>query len=365
MHPVPPSEAYAGRSRSLRLAGGALAILLALADAPAHRTGCHRSRRRAPRSGARARGGAADGDRSRWGTTSRPPPTTGAPGCSSAVFICSTPATGTCTAIGAIPTVSSIWTSPRRRSTSRCGSRWIQGWSTAASWTSTARSARSRTRGGTQAAWSHARPDAPSLPAYIVELGANLLTSCLSGGVLLTGSDLETVSVWYGSLQRVPFDILPLRPDLYATDSVYRLRMATAMGVDPALPVQRALAAVAVSRAICRQPEHGPRRGAGARLESVPHGPHRAASPTRGAGCHRAAQGRAPGGAPMNDVREVYDRAARYNTLLCSSLLMFFEIRRRRLVDGRHTDGEDGEACEAVPRPFRPPFRPLRPLRRR
>ena len=72
--------------------------------------------------------------------------------------------------------------------------------------------------------------------------------------MLLTGSDLETVSVWYGSVQRVPFDILPIRPDLYATDSVYRRRMAEAMGVDPALPVQRALAAVAPSRTICLSP---------------------------------------------------------------------------------------------------------------
>ena len=175
--------------------------------------------------------------------------------------------------------------------------------------------------------WAHARPDAPSLPAYIVELGANLLTSCPSGGVLLTGSDLETVSVWYGSLQRVPFDILPLRPDLYATDSVYRLRMATAMGVDPALPVQRALAAVAVSRAICLSPNTD--LAAAPALAWSPFRMvrvSRAASPGPEAlGVTELLKAARQGGSPwMNDVREVYDRAARYNTLLCSSLLMFF-----------------------------------------
>src|SRR6266545_4113347 len=79
------------------------------------------------------------------------------------------------------------------------------------------------------------QPGAPPMPAFIVELGANLLTSCPAGGVLLTGNDLESVSVWYGSQDRAPFDVLPIHPDLYATDSVYRLRMAAAMGVDPAL----------------------------------------------------------------------------------------------------------------------------------
>src|SRR6185503_58550 len=98
------------------------------------------------------------------------------------------------------------------------------------------------------ARYARPRPDAPAMLPFIVELGANLLTSCPSGGVLLTGNDLESVSVWYGSLQRAPLDIIPIRPDRYATDSLYRLRMASAMGVDPSLPVQRALALVAADR---------------------------------------------------------------------------------------------------------------------
>ena len=54
--------------------------------------------------------------------------------------------------------------------------------------------------------YASARPDLPSMPAFIVELGTNLLASCPAGGVLLTGSELEAVSVWYGSLARAALD---------------------------------------------------------------------------------------------------------------------------------------------------------------
>ena len=99
-----------------------------------------------------------------------------------------------------------------------------------------------------------ARPDTPAMPRYLVELGINLLASCPAGGVLVTGGDLEALSVWYGSLQASLSGIIPLRPALYATDSLYRQRMASALGVDPGLPVQRALATVATHRVLCRAP---------------------------------------------------------------------------------------------------------------
>jgi len=182
--------------------------------------------------------------------------------------------------------------------------------------------------GGWDAARS-ARPraDTPAMPSYIVELGANLLTSCPSGGVLLTGSDLETVSVWFGRLQRTPFDVLPIRPDLYATDSVYRQRMAAAMGVDPALPVQRALAAVASSRPICLSPTTDL-----AAAPALAWEPHRMVRVSRPAPMSPDAlsitelikashQVRSPW---VQDVRGVYDAAARSNPVLCSSLLTFF-----------------------------------------
>src|SRR5262245_7898246 len=83
--------------------------------------------------------------------------------------------------------------------------------------------------------YSRPGPGTPVMPPYIVELGVNLLGSCPAGGVLVTGSDLEALSVWYGSLDSTLSGIIPIRPALYATDSLYRMRMATAMGVDPSL----------------------------------------------------------------------------------------------------------------------------------
>jgi hypothetical protein len=144
--------------------------------------------------------------------------------------------------------------------------------------------------------------------------------------VLLTGSDLEAVSVWYGSLQRSPFDIVPIRPDLYATDSIYRRRMATAMGVDASLPVQRALAAVAVNRTLCLSPTTD--------LAAVPDlswEPYRLVRVSRAPGpspdalsitelLKASRQAHTPW---VQDVRGVYEAAARNNALLCSSLLAF------------------------------------------
>jgi hypothetical protein len=170
------------------------------------------------------------------------------------------------------------------------------------------------------------QPGAPAMPAFIVELGANLLTSCPAGGVLLTGNDLESVSVWYGSQDHPPFDVIPIRPDLYATDSVYRLRMAAAMGVDPSLPVQRALAAASTSRTLCLSPSTD--LAAAPSLAWVPFRLVRLSRPAApGPDALSVAellkasyQDRSPW---VQDVRGVYEAAASYNVLLCGSLLLF------------------------------------------
>ena len=182
-----------------------------------------------------------------------------------------------------------------------------------------------------QAGWDPVRyvrpqPGTPSMPGFIVELGANLLTSCPAGGVLLTGNDLESVSVWYGSQQRAPLDILPIRPDLYATDSLYRERMAAAMGVDPALPVQRALAAASTSRTLCLSPSTD--LAAAPALAWVPFRLVRLSRPVSpGPDALSVAellkatrQDRSPW---VQDVRGVYEAAAGHNVLLCGSLLLF------------------------------------------
>jgi hypothetical protein len=174
--------------------------------------------------------------------------------------------------------------------------------------------------------YARPRPGVPAMPAFIVELGANLLTSCPSGGVLLTGSDLEAVSVWYGSLQRASVDILPIRPDLYATDSIYRLRMAAAMGVDASLTVQRALAAVAAHRTVCLSPSTD--LAAAPVLSWEPYRMVRVSrTPAPSADglsimelLKAWRQDRSPW---VQDVRGVYEAAARNNALLCGSLLAF------------------------------------------
>ncbi len=108
--------------------------------------------------------------------------------------------------------------------------------------------------------WEAVRDARPSvgryrIPDYLLELGANLLGSCPANGVIVTGSDLETLAVWYAALEAgVRKDVLPLVPRRYATDSLYRNQMAESFGVDPAWSVQRALTKVAERRPICLTP---------------------------------------------------------------------------------------------------------------
>ena len=169
--------------------------------------------------------------------------------------------------------------------------------------------------------------DSPSMPPFILELGANLLSSCPAGGVLLVGSDLEALSVWYDNLDLRTREILPIRPDRYTTDSVYRRRMAEAMGIDPGLPVRRALADVAGRRPLCLTPTADsaaapPLTWTAFRLTRV----SRPVAPSSDAhSLTELLQATREGAtAWVRDVRGVYDSAARYNALLCSSLLLVF-----------------------------------------
>jgi hypothetical protein len=175
--------------------------------------------------------------------------------------------------------------------------------------------------------YARVRSTMPPLPGYLLELGTNLLSSCPAGGVLLTGSDLETLSVWYGSLERPALNVLPLRPDLYATDSLYRLRMAQAMGVDPSLPVQRALAAIAPQRTLCLSPGTD-----SAAAPAIAWAPFRLVRVSRAATPGRESlsltellkASRQSDSPWVIEVRGVYDGAARHNTLLCSSFLLLY-----------------------------------------
>jgi hypothetical protein len=133
--------------------------------------------------------------------------------------------------------------------------------------------------------------------------------------------------VWYGSMERPSLDVLPIRPDLYATDSLYRDRMARAMGVNPALPVQRALGSVAPRRTLCISPTTD-----SAAVPTLSWAPYRLVRISRPAGSGPEAMSitellkaaRQSSSPWVMDVRGVYDRAAAHNLLLCSSLLLLF-----------------------------------------
>lgn len=163
-----------------------------------------------------------------------------------------------------------------------------------------------------------------ALPPLVVELGRNLVSSCPEGGVILAGSELENLAVFYGVVSTGGRgDLVPVRADLYATDSVYRHRMATALRVNEALGVPAALAAAAEHRAVCFTPSAD---GSLVPAEARPM---------------RLLRVQGPGDMPQEsllsltqlvldlngartvwsrDVLAVYGAAARHNDLLCRSL---------------------------------------------
>ncbi len=171
------------------------------------------------------------------------------------------------------------------------------------------------------------RSEVPAMPAFILELGANLLSSCPAGGVLLLGSDLEALSVWYDNLDLRSREILPISPDRYATDSIYRRRMAEAMGIDSRLPVRRALADVASRRPLCLTPTAD-----SAAAPSLTWTPFRLSRVSRAVEPGPEALSvtellqavRQGSSVWVRDVRDIYAAAARFNTLLCSSFLPVF-----------------------------------------
>ena len=178
------------------------------------------------------------------------------------------------------------------------------------------------------AASGHIRSgEVPVIPPFIVELGSNLLSSCPVGGVLLVGSDLEALSVWYDNAGLRTRRVLPLRPDRYATDSAYRRRMAEAMDTDAQLPIRAALATVAVRRPLCLSPSADsaaapPVAWTPSRLARVSRAPKpgpEALSLTELLAAMRQGES-----VWVRDVRRVYDDAAHYNLLLCSSFHLVF-----------------------------------------
>ena len=180
---------------------------------------------------------------------------------------------------------------------------------------------------GWTAGFARGRGDSPEMPGFVLELGANLLSSCPAGGVLLLGSDLEALAVWYDDQDLRAREILPIRPDRYATDSIYRRRMAQAMGISPGLPVRNALEDVASRRTLCLSPSAD--TAAAPALSWTPFRLVRLSrtvepAPDALSITELLEATRQGGSVWVRDVRRVYDSAARFNMLLCRSFLPVF-----------------------------------------
>ncbi len=163
------------------------------------------------------------------------------------------------------------------------------------------------------------------LPAQVIELGLNLVASCPSGGVLLPGDPLETLSVWFATQELgLRADLLPILPALWATDARYRGQMAHSLGVDSAVAIQRALGLVAQRRVICLAPL--------ADAAAMPDGPRTAVrlvlvtgNANAPADQHLAftdfiAAERAGRSVWTAEILRIYQVASQSNPLLCRSL---------------------------------------------
>lgn len=171
-------------------------------------------------------------------------------------------------------------------------------------------------------------------PLFVLELGRNLVNSCPLGGVLVTGSDMETVGVWTVTLsRRERGDLVLLLPARYRDDSLYRASMAATLEIQPVPSVAEALTLVAGRRPVCLSPALPD--------EDLPHaallplrllrvaGPDAREEAAPLSVIELAAATLARPGALSREAVVHYQLAARYNPLLCVSLLVPLGARPR------------------------------------
>ncbi len=175
-------------------------------------------------------------------------------------------------------------------------------------------------------AWRGREP--PPLPAVVEELGRNLVLGCPEGGVLLGGSDLESVAAWYALLVvRLRDDLLFVRPDLYAADDRYRARVASLLQVDAGLPVPEAMARVAAVRPLCLAPAADTMAVRALVLRPARVLRLTGGTPPAGVVLSLTALLEAERTSPsvwVGAVRDVYAGAARFNPRLCPALVVVF-----------------------------------------
>lgn len=166
------------------------------------------------------------------------------------------------------------------------------------------------------------------LPPEMLGSGQNLLRSCPVGGVLVTGGEIESLAAWQAALEtRERADIVPIRPDLYVSDAVYRRRAAGLLQVDPDLPLRTALAETASRRPICIAPDADEAAipdmtWHASRLVRVNRGDAPAGDVLSFTAYLEASKGDAS--VWIVDVRNVYDGASRHNVMLCPVLQPVF-----------------------------------------
>jgi len=163
-------------------------------------------------------------------------------------------------------------------------------------------------------------------PAYVAEIGRNLVNSCPIGGILVTGSDVEAVAVWSVVLSdRRRGDLVLLLPARYQEDSAYRTRMAEALGVTPGESLHEVLTSVAARRPVCFSPAVASELGSG--LALAPERLVRIVGTATGENADPLSivellqVVRSRPGAISGEVLGLYRAAARFNPILCSSLL--------------------------------------------
>ena len=176
----------------------------------------------------------------------------------------------------------------------------------------------------TRASFLPARGAEP--PAFVAEIGRNLLNSCPVGGVLVTGSDFEAVAAWSAALG-VPErgDLVLILAPRFSMDSVYRSQMEGAVAVEATSSARAAFTAVAVRRPVCFSP--------GIDTAMIPSGPLAAVRLVRVAGpaapelpdplsvAELLRASYAHPDALTAEAVSLYREAARSNPLLCFSLI--------------------------------------------
>jgi len=173
-------------------------------------------------------------------------------------------------------------------------------------------------------------------PAYVVEVGRNLVNSCPIGGVLVAGSDLTAVGAWsVVLLGQDRADLVLFLPALYGTDSLYRVHMAQTLQIDADLPVAEALTQAGARRPVCLTPEADSSMAPRLPLSPIRlvrvAGPAGVVDPSPLSIIDLTAAWRTRQVGVVRQVADLYVQAARFNQVLCASLLSPLGVRDRNV----------------------------------